>query len=164
MNIKELNEHLLRLKKAKYSHWPLEAQETLSCKKQSDKSANALEEAICIFLTSEGHQAERIKNMGRYIDDSVIVENVMGQQKKIGSGKFIPGTGTAGTADIHAKIKPTVLRFAIPVMIEVKFGNDRQSEVQKKYQAKTEASGAIYIIVKTFEDFHSKYLGIMQLS
>ena len=49
----------------------------------------------------------------------------------------------------------------INVKCEIKYGKDKQSEDQKKYQADIEAAGGIYIIVKTFHDylvwFGSKY-------
>lgn len=51
-----------------------------------------------------GHQAERVSNTGRYIDKSKRVTDVLGRSRIIGTGKFIYGTGTNGTADIHAVV------------------------------------------------------------
>jgi hypothetical protein len=39
------------------------------------------------------------------------------------------------------------------VKIEIKYGKDRQSDVQKEYQASIERAGGVYIIVRTFYEF-----------
>jgi len=56
-----------------------------------------------------------------------------------------------GSADISATIK------GLTVMIEVKWGRDRQSEAQKVYQAKIEKAGGIYLIIRKFEEFYDWY-------
>ena len=96
-----------------------------------------------------GYQAERISNTGRYVDNKKTFKNIQGQQIQIGSGQYIPGTGTKGTADISATIKGK------SVKIEVKYGKDRQSEAQKDYQSNIERSGGIYYIAKDFETFYN---------
>ncbi len=98
-----------------------------------------------------GYQAERISNTGRYVDSKKMVKDIQGTTKQIGSGQYIPGTGTKGTADISATIKGK------SVKIEVKFGKDRQSEAQKEYQSTIERSGGIYYIAKDFETFYNFY-------
>ena len=98
-----------------------------------------------------GYQAERISNTGRYIDSKKMVKDIQGQTKQIGSGQYIPGTGTNGTADISATIKGKSIK------IEVKFGKDRQSEAQKEYQTTIERSGGVYYIAKDFESFYQFY-------
>ena len=115
--------------------------------KFTDKTANGLTKAIITYLKLNGYQAERISNTGRYIDDSKIVTDVIGFQRKIGSGKYIKGTGTNGTADISATIKGK------SVKIEVKIGKDRQSEAQKKYQEDIERAGGVYLIAKDWDGF-----------
>ena len=60
---------------------------------------------------------------------------------------FTPSTGTKGSADISAIIQGR------SVKIEVKFGKDRQSEVQKQYQESVESAGGIYYIAKDFDSF-----------
>jgi hypothetical protein len=117
--------------------------------KFSDSSANNLTKAIIKYIELMGYQAERINNTGRYVDTKKMVKDIQGQTKQIGSGKYIPGTGTNGTADISATIKGK------SVKIEVKFGKDRQSEAQKDYQATIERSGGIYYIAKDFESFYN---------
>jgi hypothetical protein len=120
----------------------------------SDKTANGLTKMVIDWITLNGGQAERISNMGRYIDSSKVVTNVLGQRIKIGSGKFIPGAGTNGTADISAIIKGK------SVKIEVKM-KDKQSEAQKKYQESVERAGGIYYIVRSFDDFMEKYISLL---
>lgn len=116
-----------------------------------DNSTNGLTNCVIKFLIMSGWQAERISNMGKYMDNSKTVTDILGQKRKIGSGQFIPGTGTKGTADISATIQ------GMSVKIEIKFGKDRQSEVQKKYQKDVEAAGGIYIIVREFDTFVEWY-------
>lgn len=120
----------------------------------SDKTANGLTKMVIDWITLNGGQAERISNMGRYIDSSKVVTNVLGQRIKIGSGKFIPGAGTNGTADISAIIKGR------SVKIEIKM-KDKQSDAQKKYQESVERAGGIYYIVRSFDEFIEKYISLL---
>jgi hypothetical protein len=115
--------------------------------KYTDKTANGLTRAIIDYINFSGGFAERISTMGRVIDTSKIVTNVIGITKSYGGKKFIPGTGTKGSADISATI------YGRSVKIEVKIGRDKQSDHQKEYEARTLASGGIYIIARNFEDF-----------
>ena len=117
----------------------------------TDKTANGLTKCIVTWITINGYQAERISNTGRYIDNSKIVTDCMGFQKRIGSAQYIKGSGTNGTADISATIKGK------SVKIEVKIGADRQSEAQKKYQEMIERAGGIYFIAKDFDEFITFY-------
>jgi len=119
--------------------------------KFSDKTANELTKAVITFIKLKGGQAERISNTGRYVDDSKIFTDVIGRTRKIGSGKYIKGSGTNGTADISATINGR------SVKIEIKIGADRQSEAQKKYQDDVERAGGIYLIAKTWEGFINEY-------
>ena len=119
--------------------------------KFTDSSANNLTKAIIKYIELIGYQAERISNTGRYIDSKKMVKDIQGQTKQIGSGQYIPGTGTNGTADISATVKGKSIK------IEVKFGKDRQSEAQKEYQATIERSGGVYYIAKDFESFYQFY-------
>jgi F0F1-type ATP synthase alpha subunit len=102
------------------------------------------------YINLSGGQAERISNTGRYIDESRIVTDVLGNRKKIGSGKYIKGTGTNGTADISATFKGKSIK------IEIKM-KDKQSEVQKEYQQAIERAGGIYFICHNFEEFLDKF-------
>ncbi len=66
--------------------------------------------------------------------------------KKQLPGKWTPGQGTKGTADISATIRGR------SVKIEVK-QKDKQSEVQKQYQQSIESAGGIYEIFRDFDSF-----------
>lgn len=123
--------------------------------KFTDKTANGLTKAICIFIKLKGGQAERISSMGRVIDNRKMVTNVMGQSGMIGSSSYIPGNSTKGTADISATINGR------SVKIEVKLGKDRQSEAQKQYQKDIESAGGIYFIAKDWDGFYNNYIDIV---
>lgn len=131
--------------------------------KYSDKKANGLTNCIIDFIIFNGGQAERISNAGRYIDQSKIVTDILGHQKKIGTGKWIPGQGTNGTADISSTILVLMngKKVGLSVKIEVKIGNDKQSAAQKRYQADVESSGGRYMIARSFDDFYVKYIQLI---
>ena len=69
-------------------------------RKYRDDTANGLTKCIIDFLQLSGHQAERISNTGRFLDNRKSFINALGQDRTVGSRKWIPGTGTNGTADI----------------------------------------------------------------
>ena len=119
--------------------------------KYTDKTANSLTKAIVKWINLNGYQAERISTSGRWVDNSKVVTDVLGNQKKIGSGKYIKGSGTKGSADISATIKGKSIK------IEVKIGKDRQSEAQVEYQKAIERAGGIYFIAKDFTSFYHFY-------
>lgn len=118
--------------------------------KFTDKTANSLTKAIVKWINLNGYQAERISTSGRWVDNSKVVTDVLGNQKKIGSGKYIKGSGTKGSADISATIKGRSIK------IEVKM-KDKQSEAQKEYQKSIERAGGIYFIAKDFTSFYEFY-------
>ncbi len=122
----------------------------------TDKTANGLTKCIVSWLNLNGWQAERISTTGRYIDNSKIVTDVLGNRKKIGSGKYIKGSGTNGSADISATIKGRSIK------IEVKIGKDKQSDAQKKYQEMIEKAGGVYFIATDFDEFMMFYKGIIE--
>lgn len=122
----------------------------------TDKTANGLTKCIVHWLNLNGWQAERISTTGRYIDNSKVVTDILGNKKKIGTGKYIKGSGTNGSADISATIKGRSIK------IEVKIGKDRQSDAQKKYQEMIEKAGGIYFIATDFDDFMMFYKGIIE--
>jgi hypothetical protein len=123
----------------------------ISAPKFEDKTANGLTKCVKEFLELSGYQAERINTMGRPIDNRKQVTDVIGRTKTIGSMTWGKSTATKGSADISATIHGRSIK------IEVKIGNDRQSEDQKVYQANIEKSGGQYWIVKNFDDFIKKY-------
>lgn len=117
----------------------------------TDATANGLTKCIVDWINLNGYQAERISTTGRWIDNSKIVTDVLGNSKRIGSGKYIKGSGTKGSADISATIRGKSIK------IEVKIGADRQSESQLKYQQDVERAGGIYFIAKDFDSFIEFY-------
>jgi len=120
--------------------------------KYEDKTANGLTKCILDFLNLSGHFAERINTMGRMVDSRKQVTDVIGRTKTIGTAKYIPTTGTKGSADISATINGK------SVKIEVKIGKDRQSQDQIQYQQRTEQAGGIYLIAKDFQGFYEWYV------
>jgi len=94
--------------------------------------------------------AERINSTGRYIDNSQVFEDVLGRTRSIGTGQWLPTSGMKGTADVSATIRGR------SVKIEIKM-KDRQSEDQKKYQLAVEQAGGIYLIIRSFQEFHDWY-------
>jgi hypothetical protein len=124
--------------------------------KFTDKTANSLTKAIVKWINLNGYQAERISTSGRWVDNSKVVTDVLGNQKKIGSGKYIKGSGTKGSADISATIKGKSIK------IEVKIGKDKQSESQIEYQKAIERAGGIYFIAKDFTSFYHFYSTLVE--
>ena len=114
-------------------------------------TANGLTRCVLDFLRLSGWQSERIGNTGRMIDNTKVVTDCIGRPKRVGSIQWIKGTGTNGTADISATVAGRSIK------IEIKIGKDRQSDVQRKYQADVERSGGVYLIVKTLDDFLQWY-------
>lgn len=135
--------------------WPSVPDHARAVPSYTDNSANSLTRCVIDWITLNGYQAERISNTGRYVDNRKKVTDVLGNTREIGSGKWIKGQGTAGTADISATIRGR------SVKIEIKYGKDRQSEAQKKYQESIERAGGIYIIVKDFDSFLDWYDGFI---
>lgn len=100
--------------------------------KYNDKDTNALTRCVMDWISLNGGYSVRINVQGQY-----------DERRKI----WRKSQTERGTADIHSCISGK------HVSIEIKFGKDRQSDDQKRVQEKVEASGGVYLIVKTFEDF-----------
>ena len=146
--LKELRE--LALMESRRQH-PTLPEYARSVKSYTDKTANGLTRAIIDFLRFNGWQAERINCTGRMIDNTKVIEDVCGFQRRIGSVKWTPTSGQKGTADISATIRGR------SVKIEVKIGKDRQSADQKAYQEAIERAGGQYWLVRSFEEFMEYY-------
>ena len=67
--------------------------------------------------------------------------------------------GVPGCADIlafpHFSVIPPDYIHIVPVWIELKAANGKQSELQKSFQAKVEAEGHSYILARTLEDIEA---------
>ncbi len=146
--VKELE--ALAMEAAREKH-PSIPEHILAPRRYRDDKANNLTKCIIDWIRLNGYQAERISVTGRYVDNTKIVTDVIGRQRRIGSRKWIPGTMQKGSADISATINGR------SVKIEVKIGRDRQSDAQKNYQQQVEGAGGIYIIARNFEEFLTWY-------
>ena len=104
--------------------------------KVNDNSANAVTSIIIKFLVWEGHQAERINTMGRMVTETKIKQSLV-FKTVTDNKKWIPTTGTRGSADISSTIRIKIAGIAVGLSVkwEVKFKKDRQSNDQKKYEA-----------------------------
>jgi hypothetical protein len=126
--------------------------------KWNDNSANTLTASIEFYINATGNQAERISNQGQYREGKKIQVGTgeIAYTKQL-PGKWTPGQGTKGTADISATINGK------SVKIEVKYGRDVQSDAQKQYQQKIETAKGIYYIARDFDTFVEWYDKINQL-
>ena len=130
-----------------------------------ENGANALTRCVIDWIIFSGGQAERISTTGRAIDNTQTSTDVLGRQRTIGCVEWIPGTGTKGSADISATIIPKNGKYAASVKIEIKYGKDKMSENQKKYEANINSSGGIYLIVRnmdSFIDWYDNFVGEIQ--
>ncbi|MBT4402013.1 MAG: hypothetical protein HOK84_14205 [Bacteroidetes bacterium] len=125
---------LQRLKEMAKDHthkrYPNLPEGAVSAPKYTDKTANGLTKCIIDYIRFSGGYATRI--------------NTTGQMRQ---GKWVKGTTSKGTADIHACL------IGVHYSIEVKIGKDRLSEYQKDTQRKVESAGGIYMIARNFEGF-----------
>lgn len=100
---------------------------------------NAITKYIINFLSFKGHFATRIQSQGQYIEKR---------------GVWAKSKVRRGIGDIIALIDG---KF---VMIEIKFGKDKQSEYQKQVEKDVIRSGGYYVIIKTIEEFNKYYESI----
>jgi hypothetical protein len=140
-NKARLLDHHYKLMSIKYPNFPEHA---IPKKVWSDTSANGLTKCVIDLINYEGYQAERISTQGTYVEGAKIK---VGENERQLKGKYIPTQGTKGSADISATIRGR------SVKIEIKYGKDRQSDVQREYQESIERAGGIYIIVRNFDEF-----------
>lgn len=147
-------EELSQLRELAIAHsctrYPSLPEAARSTRTYTDKTANGLTKCIIDYLVFSGHQAERINSTGRYLDNTKIVSDVLGFKKRIGSGKWIKGSGQKGTADMSATI------WGKSVKIEVKM-KDCQSPDQIRYQQQIERAGGLYWTVRSFNEFMNYY-------
>jgi hypothetical protein len=101
-------------------------------RKYSEKDANKLTDAIKRWFELSDGQVSRVNSQGQYDP----------RTKKM---RF--SHSTRGAADLSCIYQGRAIE------IEIKFGKDRQSDVQKEYQEKVERAKGIYLIVRTWEDF-----------
>ena len=101
-----------------------------------DSTTNGLTQAVIKFLEYKGHYCSRIQSQGQYNPTL---------------GRWTKSTVKRGIGDALTVIGGRT------VMLEFKVGRDRQSQHQKKTQREVEASGGIYLIVKSYDQFMEFY-------
>lgn len=116
-------------------------------KTYGDKTANALTRSVLRWLELHGHKAWRQTSEGRNRPGETIID-VLGRARQM-KGKWLPGQNN-GASDVAAIIQGKF--FAVEVKMQ-----DKQSEAQKNYQKEVERSGGVYVIARTFEEFHTYY-------
>ena len=114
--------------------------------------ANELTKSIIKFIQLSGGQAERISVTGRRVDMRKTYTDVLGQQRQIGSVRWIKSSMQKGSADISATIAGR------SVKIEIKVGRDRIRPEQEIYQQQVEKAGGIYLLIHTFDEFYDWYM------
>ncbi len=113
------------------------------------KKTNGITNLIIAFIRLKGWHATRISSAGRMIDNTKVVEDVIGRRKVIGSKKWIPSTTQKGTADIDA----TVDGKSMKIEVKNKYTKDKITNEQVVYCSQINISGGLYIIAYSFEDF-----------
>lgn len=146
--LKELRQLALAESRRKHPTLPESARYV---KFYTDKTANGLTRAIIDFCRLNGHFAERTGCTGRFIDQSKIVTDILDRQMRIGSGKWIPTSGTVGTSDLKLLIN------GISIACEIKMPGDRMRPAQIKYKEAFEAAGGVYWIVGSWANFIQYY-------
>lgn len=128
VEVKELERQYLEYL---FKRYPQQPRHTVPKPNFRDDSTNELTKCIISYCKINNIFIERVANTGRNLN-----------------GKWIKGTGTKGTADLHA------IHNGKPLKIEVKCKatKDRQSKEQKQYQINVEKAGAKYLIVREFKD------------
>jgi hypothetical protein len=97
-----------------------------------DNSSNSLTACIVKYITLKGGFASRINSTGIY-------------RPKL--HKYVPGTQKKGIADVMATFR------GLSLHIEVKHGNDVQSEAQKKIESEVIRAGGKYYLARNFTEF-----------
>lgn len=137
----------------KYSHIPEHCRPNRQFK---EGSANELTKSILFWFEFHGIKAWRESSEGRYLAPKT-VKNVIGKTVTLGKGTYIPRSkGAKGLGDVSAVIKGLFTSW------EVKFGKDRQSEVQKETQNDIEKSGGKYFIVRNWDSFIFQVMPLMK--
>lgn len=97
-----------------------------------DDSANGLTDCIEKYCKVHGYHFQRMNSFGLY---------------DVKLKKWRPSGTTKGISDA------LMIKDGQTIHLEIKYGKDRQSEVQKEIQKSIEQAGGTYIIVRTFQDF-----------
>ena len=124
-------------------------------------TTNGLTKMICDYINLTGHKADRINNQGQWQKGEEFID-VIGRTRLI-KGKWTKGQSTKGISDIIARKKIHVNGRVLSQTVDIEVKNkDRQSALQKDYQASTEAAGGVYLIARVgfFDEFVRKWENI----
>jgi hypothetical protein len=127
------------------------------------KPSNKLTKMICHYLEWNGHDSNRIDTKGTAVIDKKATPKfdiISGQVHHSTKVKFIPTQTKTGTEDISVKLKHPNHPYGVPWSIEVKI-NDKQSEKQQERENSLHSKGMLYDIFRSFDDFYSKYVALM---
>jgi len=151
MTLRELAEQIAA---KRYAKIPKHAWKNV---KFSDSGANELTKAILAYFELKGIKAWRQASEGRFIQGKEY-KDMYGRSVRE-KGMYIPRSKAAkGSGDITVILPPLGRRLDV----EVKYGKDRQSDDQKRFQSELEAMGGLYIIVRTWEDFMHQIVKIQE--
>ncbi len=152
MTLKELSTILHQLECIKHPGMPTYA---VPRKTFTDKTSNGLQNAILAYCKHKGIKAWRQRSEGRYIAERRET-NVIGHSIVVQKGQYIPlgKSGGKGAGDIQITLPP----HGKSLHIEVKIGRDKQRPAQIEFQRDHEASGGLYWIVKTWDEFFYKMI------
>jgi len=120
---------------------------------------NGLRKFVVDFLKFSGHHAEVVNNIGRPVQKFIPRFNIhSGQVEEIKGGiEWQKGSGKNGTSDIHSHIQVEGSKYPVPVYIEIKVGRDWQRDEQIEFEKLVTDTGAIYIIIRSPEQFLQWY-------
>jgi len=104
--------------------------------KLHESNSNGLTDCVRSYLVCRGFYCARVNVQGNY-------------SQKL--GRFIHSGATRGQSDLNAIVNGQSWQ------IEIKHGKDKQSEAQKNIQQQVEASGGVYLVVKSFAGFMNDY-------
>jgi len=146
MTLKDLTELKFKHDREEHPNVPLYATPRKSF---TDKTANGLSTAIKTFCDVSGVMCQRTGNEGRYRPGKNVVD-VIGRTRVM-KGTWLPGQNN-GQGDLSITMKGRIH------WVEIKIGNDRQSDAQKTFESQVKKAGATYDIVKSWEDFYKIYI------
>jgi hypothetical protein len=107
-----------------------------------------IESVITFVLRAEGADVIDSSDKGQMIDTSKTYRDVLGHDRRTNESVYVKsGNVRPGRADRKSFVFGKMYNF------EVKVNKDTQSNLQKKEQARAEANGEIYLIIKTVDDF-----------
>lgn len=110
---------------------------------------------ICAYINLCKGVAQITNSSAKRVDNRTSYTDGVGFTRTIGSVEYRRGDLRPGTSDITATWQGK--SWAIELKRIYKNGKDRQSDAQKDFQRDWEASGGVYVIVNSFEDFYERY-------